>query len=229
MWVFKLKLAFQRNIYHSFTALKRLKETLSYLDNSLEGFMALLVSSTLGQVSSYAHVLPEEDLAVLLQPVQHLGQKSSINILPLLLFNLLFSPASLLSSFFCFCFVPFVQRFSFLFFYIHRYCQSCCSHLFDILLEEPERKALVQFDLLGVPLALQLSVVREDLVNHGEHVAGTFLVVRRRVRRLGRRTRLLHEKGQRLGRNVLFFLLGIFDKYPAKICFIRYSEGHLKT
>ena len=158
--------------------------------------MALLVSSTLGQVSSNAHVLPQEDLAMLLQPVQHLGQKSSINILPLLLFTFPSSPASLLSSYFCFRLVPFVQRFSFLFFHIHCYFQSHCSHLFDILLEEPERQALVQFDLLGVPLALQLSVVGKDLVDHGEHVARTFLVVRRRVRRLGRRTRLLQEKGQ---------------------------------
>ena len=40
------------------------------------------------------------------------------------------------------------------------------TNLLDILLEEPEGKALVQLDLLGVPLALQLSVVGEDLVDN---------------------------------------------------------------
>ena len=39
-------------------------------------------------------------------------------------------------------------------------------NLLDILLEEPERETLVEFDLLGVPLALQLPVVRQDLVDH---------------------------------------------------------------
>ena len=40
------------------------------------------------------------------------------------------------------------------------------TNLLDILLEEPECEALVQLDLLGVPLALQLPVVGEDLVDN---------------------------------------------------------------
>lgn len=49
------------------------------------------------------------------------------------------------------------------------------THLLDILLEEPEGEALVQLDLLGVPLALQLAVVSQDLVDHRQHVAGALL------------------------------------------------------
>ena len=49
------------------------------------------------------------------------------------------------------------------------------TNLLDILLEEPEGEALVQLDLLGVPLALQLAVVSQDLVDHRQHVAGALL------------------------------------------------------
>ena len=57
------------------------------------------------------------------------------------------------------------------------------TDLLDILLEEPERKALVQLDLLGVPLALQLSVVGEDLVDNWKHVAGALLEIYRSTKR----------------------------------------------
>ena len=52
---------------------------------------------------------------------------------------------------------------------------NCFTNLLDILLEEPEGEALVQLDLLGVPLALQLAVVSQDLVDHRQHVAGALL------------------------------------------------------
>ena len=44
-------------------------------------------------------------------------------------------------------------------------------------MEEPEREALVELDLLGVPLALQLPVVRQDLVDHFQHVARPLLQI----------------------------------------------------
>ena len=49
------------------------------------------------------------------------------------------------------------------------------KYLLDILLEESEGEALVQLDLLGVPLALQLPVVSQNLVDHRQHVAGALL------------------------------------------------------
>ncbi len=39
----------------------------------------------------------------------------------------------------------------------------------------------MQLDLLGVPLRLQRSVMSQDFVNHGQHVAGTLGVVSGRV------------------------------------------------
>ena len=51
------------------------------------------------------------------------------------------------------------------------------ANLLDILLEEPECKALVKLDLLGVPLALQLPVVRQDLVDHFQYMARTLLEI----------------------------------------------------
>ena len=39
--------------------------------------------------------------------------------------------------------------------------------LLHVLLEEPQRQPLVELDLLGVPLGLQLAVVGEDLVDDG--------------------------------------------------------------
>ena len=65
------------------------------------------------------------------------------------------------------------------------------TDLFDILLEEPERQALVKLDLLGVPLGLELPVVGEDFVDDGEDVTGALLVISRGVHRLGRRPRFL--------------------------------------
>jgi hypothetical protein len=50
------------------------------------------------------------------------------------------------------------------------------SYLLDILLEEAERQALMKFDLLLVPLGLQLSVVREDLMDHRQDMTGTLKV-----------------------------------------------------
>ena len=70
--------------------------------------MALLVSSSLLEVPPDTNILTEENLTVLLQPVQH---------------------------------------------------------LLHVLLEQPQRQSLVEFDLLGVPLGLQLAVVGEDLVD----------------------------------------------------------------
>ena len=55
------------------------------------------------------------------------------------------------------------------------------TDLLDILLEESERQSLVELDLLGVPLGLELTVVGEDLVDHGEDVASALLVISRRV------------------------------------------------
>ena len=131
--------------------------------------MALLVGSALGQVPANAHILPQEDLAVLLQPVKHLGQKSPINIPPLLLSSCVLPFIILLA------FIPspsflhlyiLILCFSLLFFFFHCFSLSDCSHLLNILLKEPERQPLVQFDLLSVPLALQLSMVGQDLVDH---------------------------------------------------------------
>ena len=55
------------------------------------------------------------------------------------------------------------------------------KNLLHILLEEPQRQSLMEFDLLGVPLRLQLPVVSEDLVDDGEDVTGALLVVGGRV------------------------------------------------
>ena len=51
------------------------------------------------------------------------------------------------------------------------------TDLLDILLEQSERQPLVELDLLGVPLGLELAVVGEDLVDDGEDVAGALLVI----------------------------------------------------
>ena len=107
---------------------------MSYLNNSLEGLVALLISSRLLKVSADANIFPQENLAVLLQPVQD---------------------------------------------------------LLHVLLEEPQRQSLVELDLLGVPLGLQLAVVGEDLVDDGQDMAGSLLVVSGRVGGLRRRSRLL--------------------------------------
>ena len=58
-----------------------------------------------------------------------------------------------------------------------RFYFASSADLLDILLEEPEREALVELDLLGVPLALQLPVVRQDLVDHFQHVARPLLQI----------------------------------------------------
>ena len=55
------------------------------------------------------------------------------------------------------------------------------TDLLDILLEQSECQPLVELDLLGVPLGLELPVVGEDLVDDGEDVAGALLVIGRRV------------------------------------------------
>ena len=65
------------------------------------------------------------------------------------------------------------------------------EHLLHILLEESQGESLVEFDLLGVPLGLQLPVVGQYLVYDGENVAGSLLVVGGRVRGLRRRSWLL--------------------------------------
>ena len=112
-----------------------MKETaISYLDNSFKRLVALLISSRLLKVPSDPDILPEEDLPVLLQPVQH---------------------------------------------------------LLHVFLEEPEGESLVELDLLGVPLGLELPVVGKDLVDDGQDVTGALLVVGSRVGGLGRRSWLL--------------------------------------
>ena len=63
--------------------------------------------------------------------------------------------------------------------------------LLHVLLEEPQRQPLVELDLLGVPLGLQLPVVGEDLVDDVQYVTGSLLVVGGRVRGLRRRSWLL--------------------------------------
>ena len=50
-----------------------IQSQVSYLHDAFEGLVALLVSSTLGQVPPNANVLPQETLAMLFQPVKHLG------------------------------------------------------------------------------------------------------------------------------------------------------------
>ena len=50
----------------------------SYLYNALKGLMTLLVGSTLSQVSPDPHVLPQENLAVLLQPIKHLDRENKL-------------------------------------------------------------------------------------------------------------------------------------------------------
>ena len=52
-----------------------IQSQVSYLHNAFEGLVALLVGSTLGQVPPDADVLPEENLTVLLKPVEHLGSQ----------------------------------------------------------------------------------------------------------------------------------------------------------
>ena len=99
--------------------------------------MTLLVGSTLSQVSPDPHVLPQENLTVLLQPIKHLDRENNLIYVKLRMKHF--------------------------------------KYLLDILLEEPEGEALVQLDLLGVPLALQLPVVSQDLVDHRQHVAGALL------------------------------------------------------
>ncbi len=69
---------------------------------------------------------------------------------------------------------------------------NCFSNLFDILLEEPEGEPLMQLDLLGVPLGLELPVVGQDVVDDGEHVVGALRVVARRV--LRQRPRVLQQQ-----------------------------------
>ena len=94
---------------------------MSYLNNSLKCLMALLISSGLLKVSANANIFPQENLAVLLQPVKD---------------------------------------------------------LLHVLLEESQRQPLVELDLLGVPLGLELPVVGEDLVDDGEDVTSSLLIVR---------------------------------------------------
>ena len=72
------------------------------LGDVLEVLVALLVGLGLGQIAADALVLPQEGLAVVLQPVQH---------------------------------------------------------LLHVVLEQPQRQLLVQFDLLLAPLLLQLSKI----------------------------------------------------------------------
>ena len=48
---------------------------ISYLYDALEGLVALLVGSTLGQVPPDPNILPQENLTVLLKPVKHLQNK----------------------------------------------------------------------------------------------------------------------------------------------------------
>ena len=97
--------------------------------------MTLLVGPTLGQVPPDPHILAQENLTVLLQPIKHLDREYKL--------------------------IEFHKKY--------------ITDLLDILLEEPEGEALVQLDLLGVPLALQLAVVSQDLVDHRQHVAGALL------------------------------------------------------
>ena len=51
-------------------------ESFSYLYNALKGLMTLLVGSTLGQVPPDPHILPQENLTVLLQPIKHLDREN---------------------------------------------------------------------------------------------------------------------------------------------------------
>ena len=56
----------------------RPSQAFSYLYNALKGLMTLLVGSTLGQVSPDPHVLAQENLAVLLQPIKHLDRENEL-------------------------------------------------------------------------------------------------------------------------------------------------------
>jgi hypothetical protein len=91
------------------------------------------------------------------------------------------------------------------------------THLLHVLLEETEGKALVQLDLLCVPLALQLAVVGEDLVDDGEDMAGALLVVGGWVRGLGRWPGLLGGGPVRLGKWYLLALEIVFVESRAAI------------
>ena len=55
-------------------ALQWTQSKISYLHDALEGLVALLVGSTLGQVPPDPHVFPQENLTVLLKPVKHLDR-----------------------------------------------------------------------------------------------------------------------------------------------------------
>ena len=65
------------------------------------------------------------------------------------------------------------------------------KNLLYILLEEPQRQSLMEFDLLGVPLVLQLPMMGQDVVDDWQHVTGAFLIVSSRIHRLWRRSRFL--------------------------------------
>ena len=73
-------------------------------------------------------------------------------------------------------------------------CSLYVTHLFHILLEESEREPLVELDLLGVPLGLELPVVGEDLVDDGQDVTGALLVIGGWVGGLWRRSWLLQQR-----------------------------------
>ena len=71
-----------RNLHNQFYFVKNLlslsitkKSQFYYLYDSLEGLVALLVRPGLLQVPPDAHVLAQEHLAVVLQPVKHLKRK----------------------------------------------------------------------------------------------------------------------------------------------------------
>ena len=49
---------------------------MSYLYNSLKGLMTLLISPRLLKVSPDADIFPQENLAVLLQPIKHLDREN---------------------------------------------------------------------------------------------------------------------------------------------------------
>ena len=53
-------------------------KSFSYLYNALKGLMTLLVGSTLGQVPPDPHILAQENLTVLLQPIKHLDRENEL-------------------------------------------------------------------------------------------------------------------------------------------------------
>lgn len=51
-------------------------------------------------------------------------------------------------------------------------------YLLDVLLEQPQPQTLMKLDLLGVPDVLQVTLMRQDFVDHVQHMTCCLRVIR---------------------------------------------------